>query len=132
MNETENSIAQTERIGRYLFQKARFVSTKRRVKYGAFLPNYNGQTSVIRITGLTENQIWNIGQNVVARRNNRNLKARADIFDSQVADEDLLIEPDTNSHKLHANIIGWPEKQSEQRLVAQKLADKAKLQLVPS
>ena len=132
MNETENSIAQNDKIGRYLFQRSHFVPTKRRVKYGAFLPSSNGQTSIFRISGLTEDQIWDIGQNVVARISQRTLKARGDIFASHITNEELLIEPDTNIHELHASIIGWPEQESEKRLIAIKLADKAELQLLPS
>ncbi len=91
MNETKNIIEQSERICRYLFQRSHFVPTKRRVKYGAFLPDSNGQTSVFIISGLTEGQIWDIGQNVVARLSQRSLKARADLFASHAMNENLLI-----------------------------------------
>ncbi len=126
----ENVVDHTENICRYLFQTGHFVASTGRVKYGGFLPAPNGQTSVFRTSDLTSEQVWDIGQQFVAIPRNLTLKGKADIIASQVFEENLLIEPDTNPHELHANIINWPEQRSEKILVAKKIAVKATLSTI--
>jgi len=131
-NESKNSIAPEEEIARYILQSGHFKANQSRVTYSAYMPAFNGQTSVYRISGLTEPKIWEIGQQMVADKRQLPLKGRADLIASDILDENLNIEPETVTHQLHANIIGWPEKKHKRILVAKKLAEKAEPHVNPS
>ena len=45
-----------------------------------------------------------------------------------VRETGLTIDPD-NDPPRHANILGWPEEKSEQKLIALELSESAKLKL---
>lgn len=125
----KNKISPLEAITRYIFSEGHYAKTTGRVKYNAFWPK-KGETSVFRIANLSDNQIWNIGENYVAPISSRTLRARGDIVASDVFDEDLEIKPDTRKHRLHANIVAWPlEEPDKIRFLATNLADKAQLHL---
>lgn len=126
----KKKISRLEDITRYIFSKKHYAKTTGRVKYPAFLPK-KGKTSVFRIDELSDEQIWNIGENYVAPISSRTLRARGDIVASDVFDEDLAIKPDTKKHRLHTNIVGWPLEQAKIILLATNLADKAQLYLRP-
>lgn len=119
-----------EDISRYILNKSCFSSQNRRVKYSAFLPASNGETSVFRITGLLDYEIWEIGHREVAQKRGKPLLGRADISALHVLEEGLRMKPDNNPPR-HANIIGWPEEKSGQKLIAMELAANAQLHLVP-
>ncbi len=129
MKEAENNISPLESVTRYIFSERHYAATKGRVKYPAFLPR-NKEASVFRIINLSCKQILDIG-NYVAEESFRTLRARGDIVASDVFDEGLGIELDTEKHPLHANIIGWPLHQAKIKFLATKLADKAQLHLKP-
>jgi hypothetical protein len=80
--------------------------------------------SVFRISGLHENDIWGIGENL----RTQSLLGRADIKALAVFETGLSIDPD-NTPPRHANIIGWPEDSSAIKLKAIELAEKAQLHL---
>lgn len=130
MGNTGNKVLSTEIATRYIFNEKHFAATKKRVKYPAFMPR-NGETSVFRIINLSSKKIWDIGK-YVGSLGNRMLQARGDIAANDVFALELDIEPDTQKHPLHANIIGWPAFKGKIKLVAIKLADKAQLHLTPS
>lgn len=130
MNETENKVSPVETVTRYIFSSRHYAADRGRVKYNALMPR-NGETSVFRINNLPFEQIWDIGSHV-GNVSNRTLRARGDIAAEDILSEDLRIEPDTQEHPLHANIIGWPAQDAKIRLIASKLADKAQLHLRPS
>ena len=50
-----------EILSRFILQTNWFSSSENRVKYAAFLPDKNGETSVFRTSGITNNEIWEIG-----------------------------------------------------------------------
>ncbi len=127
MNQENNKISFHETIARYLFDRKHFAPEKKRVKYPAFLPR-NGETSVFRISGLSSEDIWRIGE-IVANESSRNLKARGDLAVRDVSDEGLEVIQETRKHHLHANITGWSDDSSKNKLIAIKLADKASLNL---
>ncbi len=130
MNETEYNIVSQEVVTRYIFSKSHYSAENRRVKYGAIMPK-GDRASVYRTTNLNPSDIWDIGQRFVADPSQRTLYARGDILESDVLEVDLTIEPDTQIHLLHANIIGWPDYKAEKILIAKKLADKASLHEKP-
>jgi hypothetical protein len=121
------AISLSEILTRYIFSRDHFSPTIGRVKYAAFLPNIEKKTSVFRISGLNESEILDIGKNFVAVKRNKTLRARGDISTSKVLVKGLNVQPDTKEHARHANIMGWPQDKSKQKLVAVSLADKAEL-----
>lgn len=117
-----------EYLARYLFHKNQFSAINRRVKYVAFMPAPNGETSVFRISNLSDNEIWKIGDTDVAQKRGLFLLGRADISAFHVFDKSLKVVPDNNPPQ-HANIIGWPKEKSEQKLIAMELAESAQLHM---
>ena len=100
------------------------------VKYQAFMPPPNLKLSVFRTSNLSNSQIWEIGRQIASSQcPPRNLYGRADLQALEVLKCGLQIDPDDNPPR-HANIIGWPQEKSEQKLKAMKLAEAAKLVLV--
>ena len=131
MNEISDNILPSEHIARYIFSRSHFGAKNGRVKYGALMPK-RGETSVFRITNLPDNEVWQIGQNQVAEVSGRTLRARGDLSVFDVLQDSLEVEPETETHQLHANIVGWPEHKGKVILIAKKLAGKARLHLNPS
>lgn len=129
MNIDGNNVSPSENITRYILETGGFARTVGRVKPNVFLPAPNGQTSVYRITSLTLDEIWNIGQKYVADERIKTLYGRGDIITSHILNIGLKVEPDTEKHFRHANITGWPDQKSEKKLIATKLAQKAQLHL---
>ncbi|MFH0926839.1 MAG: hypothetical protein V1872_14615 [bacterium] len=116
----------TEQLSRYILSESQFSKTKSRVKYSAFMPASDGKTSVFRIYNLTENEIWEIGENEVAQKRDKALLARADIKASHILKTGLSIIPD-DSPPRHANIDNWPSEKERQRLIALELAEESSL-----
>lgn len=131
MNNFVNNIQSPDEVTRYIFDKSGYARTTGRVKYNVLMPNSDGETSVFWITNLSSKEIWDIGQRYVAERISRTLRARGDLFSSNVLDESLEIKPETKTHPRHANIVGWPTQKSEKILIAKKLAENAQLHMKP-
>lgn len=131
LNDYFRVVDKSELIGRFLFHSNEAAYNGGRVKYNAFLPAPNGETSVYRISDLSCDEIWHIGRNYVARARQKALRGRADVIASHILEKGLKIRPETKIHSLHANIIRWPTAKHEKKLIAEKLADKAKLYLPP-
>lgn len=73
-----------ETISRFLTSSSHLAKTKHIVKYGVFLPNANGETSVYRVTGASNPDIWEIGEKhirapIAKNRGSCNLHGRGDI-----------------------------------------------------
>jgi hypothetical protein len=123
----------TDWLARFIFSRQHYSPQKNAVKYGAFLPVRNSETSILevsvfRISSIPDDQIWSIGEQEVAQRSGRTLRARADITLSGVQDKELRVDLDDIPLR-HANITGWPEERSEQKLIAIELASSALLRL---
>jgi hypothetical protein len=118
----DGSIVQ-EPLSRFIFDSDK-VNQEGRVKDGAFLPsrgeNDRLETSVCRLEGLGENEIWAIGRST---RPDRSLKGRADFDTETVIKQRLRTEPDTvGTFPQHAVILGWPAEKVEQKLLAREIA----------
>jgi len=124
-----NFLRETENLARFIFARSHYSPEKKAVKYGAFLPTRNLETSVFRADGLDESQIWTIAVDVVAQ--GRTTRARGDVFVATVQGLELSVEPDESPDSRHADIRGWPRGKSEQKLKAIQLARKATLHLFP-
>lgn len=101
------------------------------MKYAAYLPASNRETSVYRISGLSEEVIWEIGQENVANPSGRTLYARGDTQAAVILKTGLALVPETTPHPLHANIAEWPSDKDEQKMLAMEIANEATL-AVPS
>lgn len=92
------------------------------------MPHKN-ETSVYRVTTISEGEIWAIGNEYVAKLRKRNIKARTDVVVEEVNKQHLQVVSETSKHHLHANIVGWPIEKHEQMQHATELANEASLVL---
>jgi hypothetical protein len=88
------------------------------------MPPQDKRLSVFRTSGLSENEIWSIGESLRPRP----LLGRADIRAGSVYEVGLSIDVD-NDPPRHANIVDWPEEDTAIRLKAIELAERAQLHL---
>jgi hypothetical protein len=123
----QDSVVASEQIARYILSARYFSITKRTVKYGAYMPAPNGETSVYRISNIAENEIWDIGRKYVAGPSKRTLRARGDTTAELITKTGLEISPETTPHPLHANIVNWPSEKDEQKMLAVEIANEATL-----
>ena len=117
-----------EPVTRYLLQKDHFNRQRGYAKARAFLPPADGKTSVYRIQGLKDCEVWSLGRDNVASSRGRELLGRADLLCRQVNERGLAVIADPPPPR-HANIEGWPEK-AQQMSIAQRLAADAKLVVI--
>jgi hypothetical protein len=89
------------------------------------MPPKNRRLSVFRVSGLLENEIWQLVDNL---RTDQSLLGRADIKARSVNETGLAVEADDIPPR-HANIIGWPDDDLAIRLKALELAETAHLHL---
>lgn len=94
------------------------------VRPDAFIPHPYPDLSVTRHIGLSESELWQLGQNV-SDKIGRPLYGRADIKALAVKTQSLRIEP-TPEPKNHANITGWPADKPGQKIIAQEIAATAR------
>lgn len=118
-------VAISEILSRFVLKKDWYRPSDNSLKYATFLPNpKNGETSVFRISGIFDKEIWDIGDREVAKDPNRPILGRADISASIVVAKGLEILPSEPPER-HANIVGWPGEKSKQKLIALELAAEA-------
>jgi hypothetical protein len=127
-----NTIAPKERITRFILSRTHFSKQNARAKVAAFLPPPNLQMSVYRTETVDEAAIWEIGGKYVAKPQDRTIRARGDLLAGVILQVGLKVVPDTKPHKLHANIVGWPNAKDEQRMIAVELANAATLRVPPT
>jgi len=118
-----------ELTARYLHQRDHFAPVSGRVKPRAFHPApKDHKTSVFRISGLSENEIWRFGEVYVAAVVERKILARAEVSVGQVDGIGLRVETDEPPPR-HANITGWASEKDQWMSQAQELAALATLRL---
>ena len=110
----------SEAISRFVLSR-KWIRANNTVRHIAFTPNKNGETSVFRISGITNNEIWDIGDREIAPKRNRPILSRADINTAIVISNELKVIP-SEPPKRHADITDWPEEKSEQKQIALELA----------
>ena len=114
-----------EPISRYLRQSGHFSASNARVKPRAYHPApADHKVSVFRVQGLTEVEIWLLGDASVTG----GLEARADLSVAQVCETGLHLESAEPPIR-HADIVGWPVEKDAWMSKAQELAAKAVLRL---
>jgi hypothetical protein len=109
------------------------------VRHEVFLPHRKKtDISVFRISQLTDSEVWKIGFGYV-QKPELPVYARADLFASNVYENNLKIIPTTKDHKWHADITGFPVEREEhktedrklRRSIARQLALASKLEIPP-
>ncbi len=110
----------SETLSRFVLSR-KWIRANNTVRHIAFTPNKNGEISVFRISGITNNEIWDIGDREVAPKRNRPILGRADINTAIVISNELKVIP-SEPPKRHADITDWPEEKSEQKQIALELA----------
>jgi hypothetical protein len=68
------------------------------------MPTKNGETSVFRTSGISDDEIWSLGD----RHIQKEILGRGDIVTSKVTDKGLEVVPDDTPER-HANILGWAD-----------------------
>ncbi len=107
-----------------------------RVKYNAYLPNNNDETSVYRLSGIeNELDIWKIGDKYVREPRSRNgtsctIYGRSEVSAEIILDNNLSITPQPTPHPRHADITNWPEDKPQKQMKATVLADESVLILI--
>jgi hypothetical protein len=116
-------ISPFEYLSRFIVDKNHFRAN-RTIKHQAFMPNSNGKTSVCRISGISDIEIWEIGLEV-ARIRKMPLFGRADIRVFNVLSKSLVVVPTNPPPIRHADIVGWPPDKDQRISIAQELAAEA-------
>lgn len=117
----KNAVANEEMLARYILY-SRWVREDQTVRPEAFIPHPYPDLSVTRHTGISEERLWQIGQEV-AQDVGRTLYGRADLTTQTVRSAELdPISAPTAENANHVNIVGWPANKAEQKSRAQKLA----------
>ncbi len=124
-----SAVSPEECLTRYVTEKGYYRPNDGTVRHNAFMPSSNRELSVYRISNLSSQQVWNIGELYVAIPRCKPLLGRADIRASKVMSKGLRVIPATQPHPLHANITDWPNDRDTQRMIALELAAVAKLRL---
>lgn len=109
-----------EALARFVLFRGWIRSSNSTVKPDGFIPYPYPDLSVTRHIGLSEQEIWQLGQ-AVADSRPATLHGRADIQALQVTARSLRIVP-TPEPKNHANITGWPKDKPAQKIIALQLA----------
>jgi len=117
----------SEDLTKFIFNRSQFSPLSNRVKYSVFIPPSNRRLSVFRISGLSECDVWGIGETVGTQRA-LPLLARANIKAVSVTEIGLEIDADDVPPR-HASIIGWPKEASAIKLKAIELAGRSQLHL---
>lgn len=130
--ENSATVATSEVITRFVMSSSHYRKSDGTVKHQAFLPELHPQnnileTSVFRISRLTEAEIWDLGVKEVSR-GKRAFHCRADLEVQEIEQVwPLSVIPEKTTHPLHAIIINWPPSKDEQKLLALQLEQIAKV-----
>jgi hypothetical protein len=124
--------APSELTSRYLRQSNHYSASSGRVKPRASHPAPNDhKTSIFRVLGLTDSEIWALGDTAITLPPGSTLLARAELSVDQITATGLHVESEEPPPR-HANIINWPVEKDEVMSKAQELAAVAILRLRPT
>jgi hypothetical protein len=121
---TPPPVADEELLARFVLF-SRWVRTRdQTIRPDAFIPHPWPDLSVTRHLGLSEAELWQLGQEVASQRPAR-LYGRADVQASTVRRQSLRIAP-TPEPRNHANVTDWPADKPAQKIIAQVIAAAAR------
>jgi len=130
------AVGQDEPLSRFLTESGHFTLPGR-TKKKAFEPGFNSEqqrheTSLFRISALSDSEIWDIGVAEVATPRNKPLLARTDILAGSVRGHAPLDVIEDEPPPRHAVIVGWPGDKFERMNLQQLLAEDADLKQAPN
>lgn len=121
-----DSVAENEKIARFIFSSKHYAKEVGRVKYAAYLPARNGESSVYRIDNISWEGVWKIGKEYV-ETGERKIRACAETSALEIRRNALKVTPETTVHYRHANIVSWPHEKDERKMLAMEIANKSQL-----
>jgi len=107
----DGPVGASEYLSRFIVNESHYRKKDLSVKPQAFFPNNKGETSVFRISGLSNEGVWDIARGI-AQQLNKPLFGRADIRAFDITGQGLRVEPAPPPER-HANIVGWPHEESD-------------------
>jgi len=122
------NIADHESLTRFLFSGEHFAETKGLVKWKAFIPDERGETSVFRLAGAKDREIWQIGNSIRTIPT----KARGDFLSSFAHQVGLNVKPAIEEHPRHAVMSNWPVEKHLRLHIATQLSSKTTLRMPPA
>lgn len=116
-------VVEDELLARFATQSGQFRKGDHTVKQDLFIPNANGEVSVMRHREATEVEIWAVGYSVASKMERR-LYGRSDVRAAACHNLALTVTetPRLPDNPNHADITGWPDQKEDKKAVAQKLA----------
>lgn len=113
-------ISPTEILARFVTSKQHYRPSNNTIRWNAFMPNRSRETSVFRTSGISDNEIWSLGDRHIQKQ----ILGRGDIVVSKVTDKGLEVVPDDTPER-HANILGWADydERSKNKSIALQLED---------
>lgn len=116
------TVTDDEKLARFVMYSKWVRSSDSTVRPDAFVPYPYPDLSVTRHRGLTDADIWRIGQGMADGRT-VSLYGRADVVASAVRRQNLSVQAaPVPGNANHANIAGWPPEKPQQKIIAQRLA----------
>lgn len=116
-----STVEDSETVARFLFSSKHFAESIGRVKHHAFTPQ-NGETSVFRVSGISEDEIWRIGGSAAGAGRGVAPRGRANLVVDGIRKLRLDVYPSPTSHERHADIVGWPSEFEKEKLLRMELA----------
>lgn len=125
-SEFPDEVGQDERITRFMFQTNHIKRDAGTMRSGALLPTRHPQshiweTSVARIQGLQNPDIWKLGAFVGASREKAPV-GRGDFLAQNASSVRLRVVSDKEAFERHAVLQGWPDDKEDQKQIALELA----------
>jgi hypothetical protein len=119
------AVDDTETTARFVVSMRHFNRETGTLKADAFVPRPHRELSVTRLTKVTDEEVWGVGQAVAdARIPPRTLHGRGDVLASGYRSQpnlDVLADPVAGNPN-HANVTGWPDEESAQVMIAKEIA----------
>jgi hypothetical protein len=124
-------ISKNELLARYIVFSRWFHKKDHTIKQDAFIPNSSLELSVTRHLGLSEDDIWRIGE-MIAEKMSRTLHGRADVETAHIIAQSLNVVPHpVPDNPNHANVINWPLDKGARKMCALEIARGLVLLLTP-
>ncbi len=124
-------VTEHERISRYINEKKKIRPKEGKAGYNAFMPPRTLRMSVCRSEGLDEAELWQIADEFIGTAE-KPVIARADLEAGEYFSRRLSFDPDGMPYPRHADVIGWSDEPSLQKMIALELAEASVLVRKPA
>jgi hypothetical protein len=98
-----------EVVARFIYSRRNLSNSTLRPKPTAFDPSPYHELSVAHSTGLTDEQIWEIGSRTLGTQPGRTtIHGRADVTVRALIEQQLRALRDDDRFARHTSVVGWP------------------------